>query len=389
MAGGLTGRPWRLPMVARSTAETERAATPLELFFDLCFVVAVAQASDRLHHAVADGGAGSAVVSFVLVFFAIWWAWMNFTWFSSAYDNDDVPYRLLTLVQITGALILAAGVPRAFDTRDFDVVFIGYVVMRIGLVSLWLRAARHNPVHRRGALRYAAGISLCMVVWGVVLLIGWPVWAFLVGAAFELAVPMLAERNDHTSWHPRHIAERYGLFTLIVLGESVLAAAVAFQHALDERDPNLTLYTTAAAGLVIVFSMWWLYFAKPAQWFLTSMRNAFMWGYGHYLVFASAAAVGAGVAVNVDRATHHTSVSSAYAGASVTIPVAIYIATLWFLQVRPHALGRVPTVLHLVAAAAVLAATFVGRPVIVTAVIVAALVAAMVWHAAHATPRVT
>ena len=388
MAGGVTGRPWRLPMVARDTAEAERAATPLELFFDLCFVVAVAQASGRLHHAVADGGAGSAVVSYVLVFFAIWWAWMNFTWFSSAYDNDDVPYRLLTFVQIVGVLILAAGVPRAFDDRNFDVVFIGYLVMRVGLVSLWLRAARHDVAHRTTALRYAAGISLLMVMWLIVLLIGWPAWAFVVGAGLELTVPMVAERSNRTTWHAHHIAERYGLFTLIVLGESVLAATVAFQHAIDERDPEVMLYVTAAAGVVLVFSMWWLYFSKPAQWFLTSMKIAFVWGYGHYFVWGAAAAVGAGLAVNVDRATHHTSVSSAYAGASVTIPVAVYLVTLWYLQVRPNAPGRMPTVLHLVAAALVLASTFTSRPVIPTAVIVAALVATNVWihsRAVHTT----
>ena len=376
-------------MVARNTAEVDRAATPLELFFDLCFVVAVAQASNRLHHAVADGGAGSAVVSYVLVFFAIWWAWMNFTWFSSAYDNDDVPYRLLTFVQIVGVLILAAGVPRAFDRRDFDVVFVGYLVMRVGLVSLWLRAARHDPPHRTTAIRYAAGISLCMVMWLVILLVGWPVWAFALGAAVELAVPMLAERSAPTSWHPHHIAERYGLFTLIVLGESVLAATVAFQHAIDERDTNVTLYLTAAAGLLTVFGMWWMYFAKPAQWFLTSMRVAFVWGYGHYLVFASAAAVGAGIAVNVDRATHHASVSTAYAGAAVTIPVAVYLVTIWYLQVRPNAAGRMPTALHLVAAALVLMATFAPRPVVVTALIVAALVATMVWRHSRAASSTT
>jgi low temperature requirement protein LtrA len=376
-------------MVARDTAESARAATPLELFFDLCFVVAVAQASGRLHHAVADGGAGSAIVSYLLVFFAIWWAWMNFTWFSSAYDNDDVPYRLLTFVQIVGVLILAAGVPRAFDDRNFDVVFVGYLVMRVGLVALWLRAAYHDLEHRRAALRYAVGVSLCMVMWLVILVIGWPVWAFVLGAAVELAVPMWAERGRHTPWHAHHIAERYGLFTLIVLGESVLAATVAFQVAIDERDANVTLYLTAAAGLITVFAMWWLYFAKPAQWFLTSLRVAFVWGYGHYLVFGSAAAVGAGIAVNVDRATHHASVSNAYAGAAVTIPVAVYLLTLWFLQVRSNAPGRMPTALHLVAAALVLAATFAPRPVIATAVILTALVATTVWLHARATARTT
>ena len=80
-----------------------------------------------------------------MVFFAIWWAWMNFTWFASAYDNDDVLYRLGVFVQIAGVLILAAGVPRAFASASFAIVTLGYAVMRVGLVSLWLRAARRRP----------------------------------------------------------------------------------------------------------------------------------------------------------------------------------------------------------------------------------------------------
>ena len=99
-------------MTARDPHEPHRASTPLELLFDLCFVVAVAQASGRLHHGIVEGHAGRAVLGYVVVFFAIWWAWMNFTWFASAYDTDDVPYRLLVLVQIAGVLVLAAGVAR-------------------------------------------------------------------------------------------------------------------------------------------------------------------------------------------------------------------------------------------------------------------------------------
>lgn len=151
---------WRRPMVPRDPVEEHRAATPLELFFDLCFVVAIAQAGDRLHHALGDGRVGEGVLAYALVFFAIWWAWMNFTWFASAYDCDDVLYRLATLVQITGALILAAGVPRAFDARDFGVAVLGYVVMRVALVTQWLRAAHANPAGRRTALRFAVGVAV-------------------------------------------------------------------------------------------------------------------------------------------------------------------------------------------------------------------------------------
>ena len=103
-------------MTARSPHEPHRASTPLELFFDLVFVVAIAQAASGLHHAIAEAHALAGLVGYLMVFFAIWWAWMNFTWFASAYDCDDVPYRLAVFVQIAGALILAAGVPAMFET---------------------------------------------------------------------------------------------------------------------------------------------------------------------------------------------------------------------------------------------------------------------------------
>ena len=77
-------------------------------------MVAVSQASAQLHHALGAGHFHTAVVGYLLVFFAIWWAWVNFTWFASAYDVDDLLYRLLTFVQIVGVLILAAGVDSAF-----------------------------------------------------------------------------------------------------------------------------------------------------------------------------------------------------------------------------------------------------------------------------------
>ena len=147
--------PLLAPMPPRDTHEEHRTATPLELFFDLTFVVAIAQAGSSLHHGLVDGDAGDALLSFPLVFFAIWWAWMNFTWFASAYDNDDVAYRLTVFVLMTGVLILAAGVPRAFDDQDFGVITLGYVVMRLAMVGLWLRAAAQHPEGRsvRAALR--------------------------------------------------------------------------------------------------------------------------------------------------------------------------------------------------------------------------------------------
>jgi low temperature requirement protein LtrA len=371
------GGTWHRPMVARPTDEEHRSATVLELFFDLCFVVAVAQAASALHDQIAENHVGDGVVGYAMVFFAIWWAWMNFTWFASAYDTDDVPYRLTTLVQIAGALILAAGVPDAMDGSDFTVITIGYVVMRLAMVTQWLRAAAADPPHRRSSLRFATGIVLLQLGWVLRLALpeGLGMASFLALVAAELAIPIWAERAAPTTWHPRHIAERYGLFTLIVLGESVLASTVAIQTALNENAALADLATTAAGGLLTVFGMWWLYFFKEAHEFLTSLRAAYVWGYGHYLVFASAAAVGAGLAVNVDFLTDHAAIGARAAGAAFTIPVALFLLAVWALQVRPHHLGRWQGAVVPATAVLVLASTLSAEPVLLTGILAAAMIA--------------
>ena len=160
--------------------------------------------------------------------------------------------------------------------------------MRLAMVTQWLRAARGDPEHRGQALRYAAGIAILQVGWVLNLFLPQDLRyaGFLVLVAGELAVPVWVERAAPTAWHPRHIAERYGLFTLIVLGECVLASTLAIQAALDEDAVLADLATTAVGGLLTVFGMWWLYFATESHDLLTTRRAGLVWGYGHYLVFA-------------------------------------------------------------------------------------------------------
>src|SRR5690349_23937190 len=152
-------------MRARSAAEDHRVSTPLELLFDLCFVVAVAQAAAPLHHDLSEGHLGHGLQSYLRVFFAIWWAWMNFTWFASAYDTDDDVYRITTFVQISGALVLAAGVSAAFDNGNYLAITLGYVIMRLAMVAQWLRAARADDQRSATALRYAGGIAAVQALW--------------------------------------------------------------------------------------------------------------------------------------------------------------------------------------------------------------------------------
>jgi low temperature requirement protein LtrA len=143
-------------MSGRDPGEEHRASTPLELLFDLTFVVAVARAGIELHDALGARAGRPRADRFAAVFFGLWWAWVNFTWFASAYGTDDVPYRLLTLLQMAGVLVFAAGIPAAAEHFDFRTVVAGYVIMRLALVAQWLRATCGHPEGRAGTLRYAS-----------------------------------------------------------------------------------------------------------------------------------------------------------------------------------------------------------------------------------------
>jgi len=369
-----------VPMRPRSPGEEHRAATPLELFFDLVFVVAIAQAATGLHHGVAEAHVGEALLGYAMVFFAIWWAWMNFTWFASAYDPDDVAYRLAVFVQLTGALILAAGVPDAFAEQDWRVVAVGYVVMRLALVGQWLRAAHSDPERAAGARRYAIGIALVQAAW-IWFAFGpvderWGVPLFVALVACELLVPAWAERHATTPWHPGHMAERYGLMTIIVLGESILAATVALEAATAAEGLTPALAEIIAGGLLIVFSTWWLYFHRPVERLLEDapLWRVFTWGYGHYFVYAAGAAVGAGIAVATDQITAHATIGAFGAQMAVAAPVALFLFVLWLLHEFQHpavptrATGPVATVL-------VLLTPFTGHAVLATGGILAALLA--------------
>ena len=360
-------------MTARSPHEAHRAATPLELFFDLVFVVAIAQAASSLHHAVSGAHVAHGLTGYLLVFFAIWWAWMNFTWFASAYDCDDVPYRLMVFVQMAGALIIAAGVPAMFEGQRPTTVTVGYLVMRSAVVAQWLRAGSADPAHRTTARRYAFGIATLQLAWLALLFLPQlSILAFVFFACLELLVPVWAERAAPTPWHPHHIAERYGLLTLIVLGESILAAMIAVQSALAGGERLAALAPTIIGGLLVVCSMWWIYFDRPVHDLLTTFRKAFVWGYGHYFVFASAAAVGAGLAANVDLVTGHSKVGPVAAGYAVAIPAAVYLGCLWLLHDRPA--YRRTRAFGPVTAALILLSPFTGQGVLVTGLVLAALV---------------
>ena len=333
-----------ISMSGRDPNESHRTATPLELLFDLTFVVAIGQASSELAHLLADGHTASALLAFAFCMFAICWAWINFSWFASAYDTDDWFFRVTTMVQMIGVLVLALGLPAVFDSidegehLDNGIVVAGYVIMRIAMVAQWLRAARGDPIRRPSLLAYAGFITLAQLGWIALAVADVPLGTFVVLAMFlyliELGGPVVAEtRFGGTAWHPHHIAERYGLLTIIALGEVILGTVASVSALVETQGWSTEAISVAVAGVGLAFGLWWVYFMLPPGSLLARYRlRSWAWGYGHLVVFAAIAAIGAGlhVAAYVAEGVAHIGVTGAVV--AVAVPVLIFCVALFILQ---------------------------------------------------------
>lgn len=365
------------PLLSRNPAEGHRAATQLELFFDLVSVIAIAAVTETLHHGISEAHGLPMLVNFIALFVVIWWAWMNYTWFASAFDNGDMGFVLLTFVIITGALVFAGAVSGITTSLDFGTAIFGWIIMRVGMIGLWLRAAADNPAYRRTALRYAGGIALAQILWIVFYLMVpagstafLPLYALIFGV--ELLVPVQAERAHATPWHRHHIIERYGLLNIIVLGEVMVSLALIFGKIYDGHL-ELPLVVVGLSGLVVVFSLWWFYFVEPEHLKTTDLPRALLWGYGHVLVFGCGALVAAGLGAVMDVAGHHSEISATEANRWLAAPVAGYLFALWLI--RDRCLEGLFARYSLLAGAALIGVlALIGAPVWVVAIALVLLV---------------
>lgn len=382
------------PLQARDPGEAHRAATQLELFFDLVIVVAIASVTETLHHGISEGHGPEMLVNFIAMFVAIWWVWMNFTWFASAFDNGDALFILLVMVVMSGAAVFAGGVSSITESMNFSFALLGWIIMRAGMVALWLRAAWSNPGYRRTALRYAAGVAFAQALWTIFYFLVPPshvaFYAVFAGIfVVELLVPVLAERARVTPWHRHHMIERYGLLNIIVLGEIVVSIALMFGK-LYEGHFDASLVAVAVSGLVIVFALWWLYFLESEQHLETSdLGRAIAWGYGHVIVFGAGALVAAGLGAEMDVVTHHSEIDATAASRWASLPVALYLFGLWFIRDRFRD-GLLRQHVLLVVAGLIVVMALLALPVWMTAmVLVATAVARTIGagRAAAAAPR--
>ncbi len=330
-------------MTGRDPGERHRGATPLELLFDLTFVVAFSQISSQAAHALELGHLSTALTGFAFTTFAVTWAWINYSWLASAYDNEDIFFRLATLVVMIGVLVVALGVPPVFHSLEegehFDnsIMVAGYVIMRVATVAIWLRAAKHDPERRRTCLAYAVNISIAQVGWVALIFLNVPISTAIAIACtlilFELAGPVFAElRYGRTPWHPHHIAERYGLLVIISLGEIILGTILAISAVVEEDGWTLEAGLIAFGGTAIAFALWWVYFVIPPGSVLARHPlRAFPWGYGHIFLFGSIIGVGAGLHVAAQVIAGHAHVDATFAVLAVGLPVLAFEVMIFAL----------------------------------------------------------
>ncbi len=329
-------------MVGRDPDEPNRTATPLELLFDLTFVVAFSQAGAQTAHLLELGHWAPAIGGFLFAVFAIWWAWINYSWLASAYDNDDIFFRVATMVEMLGVLILALGLPALFHSLDEGehvdngVVVAGYVVMRVATIALWLRAAKHDPGRRRTALTYVLFVSITQLGWIVLIFVNLPLaptMGFtLLLIALELVGPYVAEhgREGGTPWHAHHIAERYGLLVIITLGEIILGTILAISAVIDEQGWQAETVAVAFGGTALAFGLWWVYFTMPSGKVLARYRpRGFVWGYLHYFIFVALAGAGAGLHVAAYEIEGVAHIGIVQALLTVVVPVGIFMVALF------------------------------------------------------------
>ena len=271
-------------------------ALGLELFFDLIFVAAVSQVAEPLREHYTMLG----LVRFAPLFALIWWAWIGHTVFSTRFDTDDAIQRVLTLVQMFVVAVMAANAKDALDSRSSAGFAAAYAGLRFLLVGQYLRASRLIEV-RPLTLRYLAGHGAAAVLWLASALVPAPerFWFWGIAFAIDLGTPWLATRHS-VSVPPdaAHLPERFGLFMLILLGESVIAVMQGIE---SQEDWTLSAATSAFLGMGISFFIWSWYFdgaAGGSEQPVRSTREAFrfhLWSYAHFPLSLGIVVVGVGV----------------------------------------------------------------------------------------------
>ena len=283
-------------------------ATWLELFYDLVFVVTISQLSHYLLHDVSL----SNFFGFLFLFIPVWWSWIGTTFFATRFYSDDLGHRLLLLLQMGGAGAMAVNISGAFN-NNFSGFALSYAFMRLILVIEYVRVFRAikssesaNPLVKR----YIIGFSIAAIIWLISAFvplteIRFALW--IIGLIIDFATPISTSKlTSKFAPHISHLPERMGLFTLIVLGESI----VGIVNGMTEQIWDVYSVIEASLGLCISFSLWWLYFDSTGRLPIQILREKgrislyLIWLYTHFPLVVAITAVGVGIRRLVSSEQH-------------------------------------------------------------------------------------
>ncbi|MBW4677916.1 MAG: low temperature requirement protein A [Desmonostoc geniculatum HA4340-LM1] len=275
--------------------EEERHATWLELFYDLVFVVAVSQLAHNLNEDISFSG----LLGFVVLFIPVWWSWIGTTFYANRFDSDDIAHRLLIGVQMLTAAAMAVNIHHGLGESSPGFA-LSYALGRAVLVVEYVRAGIHIPSARPLTTRYAIGFAIAAFLWLISAFIPIP-WRFALwtlAIVIDFATPLTARKFQLGLLpHASHLPERFGLFTIIVLGEAVIAVV----NGVSEQKWDVSTVISAVFGLIIAFSWWWVYFdnlgGKPIEIARAHGKVGVvnLWLYTHLPLVIGIAAAGVGV----------------------------------------------------------------------------------------------
>lgn len=224
---------------------------PLELFFDLVFVLALTQCTALM----ADEPTWEGMAKGLLVLGVVWWAWGGYSWLTSVVEPEETLSRLVMFAAMAAMLVVALSIPQAFE--DWGLLLAGaYAAVRVAHIGLFAIACRDDPQLRRSvtglAVSTAIGVGLIAAASFADGLLQGGLW--LAALLIDLGGPFLFGVEG---WRlvPGHFAERHGLIIIIALGESIVAIGIGAEFGLDAG-----VVTAAVVGMAIAGALWWLYF---------------------------------------------------------------------------------------------------------------------------------
>ena len=233
----------------------EHHVTWLENFYDLIVAIIVFQLSRYLNQDVSVYG----FLSFVALFIPVVWSWVGVTFYSTRFETDDLAHRLLMLLQIAAAALMAVSVPDGLGKNSVWFA-LSYALMRTILVIEYLRTRRNIPAARQLATRYSIGFSIAAGIWFASIFVPTPIRLifWIIGLAVDIGTPLLFAKQLSVQFapHVHHLPERFGSFTIIVLGISILGVV----DGIAAHNWTASSITSAGLGLGIAFSLWWVYF---------------------------------------------------------------------------------------------------------------------------------